>query len=192
MNRSERALVKKLKRRDERAFRQLIADHKDRVYSVALRMLGSPTEAEDLAQEVFVTVFKSIDSFREDSKLSTWIYRIAVNHSKNRIKYFSRRKQLQQGEYDDSKEAATRHAVSPNAPKNPQEELGNSETGRKIQEAIAKLEEIPRTLIILRDIEELAYQEISEIVEMPIGTVKTKIHRARVTLRTILKEYVDE
>ena len=87
----ERTLLRRLRDRDERAFRDLISAHRDRVYNVTFRMLGNKPEAEDVAQEVFITVFKSIDSFREDSKLSTWLYRVAVNHCKNRRLYQKRR-----------------------------------------------------------------------------------------------------
>src|SRR3982751_3364369 len=87
----ERSLLKRLRDRDERAFRELIAAHRDRVFNITFRMLGNRAEAEDVAQEVFVQVFKTIETFRGDSKFSTWLYRIAINQSKNRIKYHARR-----------------------------------------------------------------------------------------------------
>ena len=88
---SEQRFVERLRRRDERAFNELVEAYQDRVFSLVQRMLGRREEAEDVAQEVFVQVFKSIDQFRGDSKLGTWIYRIAVNLSKNRIQHLSRR-----------------------------------------------------------------------------------------------------
>ena len=91
MSLRERRLIRRLRDRDERAFRELVEEHRDRVYNLTYRMLGNREEAEDVAQEVFITVFKSIDSFRGDAKLSTWLYRVTANHCKNRIKYLARR-----------------------------------------------------------------------------------------------------
>src|SRR5678809_1653937 len=87
MSELERSLLRRLRDRDEQAFRELIEAQRDRVYNITYRMLGNRAEAEDVAQEVFIAVFKTIDTFREESKFSTWLYRIAVNHCKNRIKY---------------------------------------------------------------------------------------------------------
>ena len=91
MSARDRELVRRLRERDERAFRELVAEHRDRVYNLTYRMLGNRAEAEDVAQEVFISVFKTVDSFREEAKLSTWLYRVTVNHCKNRIKYLARR-----------------------------------------------------------------------------------------------------
>src|SRR5262249_1213577 len=87
----ELLLLRRLRERDERAFKEMVEAYQDRIFNLLFRMIGKREEAEDLAQEVFVTVFKSIDQFRGDSKLSTWLYRVAVNHCKNRIKYLARR-----------------------------------------------------------------------------------------------------
>ena len=92
MSISERMLLGRLVKRDEEAFNEVVRSYSDRVYNLVLRLVGSPSEAEDIAQEVFVTVFKSIESYRGEAKLSTWILRIAANHSKNRIKYLARRR----------------------------------------------------------------------------------------------------
>src|SRR5947209_1541433 len=89
--RDEVDLIRRLQLRDEKAFVQCVRTYQDKVYGLIYRMLGNHAEAQDVAQEVFVTVFKSIDGFRGESKLSTWLYRIAANHCKNRIKYLRRR-----------------------------------------------------------------------------------------------------
>src|SRR5678816_3719703 len=101
MNEHERSLLRRLRDHDERAFRELIEAHRDRVYNLTFRMLGNRAEAEDVAQEVFITVFKQIDTFREESKFSTWLYRVAVNHCKNRIKYLARRHDRDRDELDE-------------------------------------------------------------------------------------------
>src|ERR1700761_1189662 len=98
----ERSLLRRLRDRDERAFRELIDGHRDRVYNITFRMLGTRAEAEDVAQEVFITVFKTIETFREEAKFSTWLYRVAVNHCKNRIKYLARRHDRDRDELDET------------------------------------------------------------------------------------------
>src|SRR5262245_59341896 len=104
MSLREGRLIRRLRSRDEKAFRELIETYRDRVYNLSFRMVGNREEAEDLAQEVFITVFKSIETFRGDSKFSTWLYRITANHCKNRIKYLARRYDRKQAEYDDEQE----------------------------------------------------------------------------------------
>src|SRR5215207_8867660 len=106
MNELERTLLRRLRDRDERAFRELLEGYRDRVYNITYRMLGNRAEAEDVAQEVFITVFKTIDSFREESKFSTWLYRVTVNHCKNRIKYLARRHDRDRDELDETSQAA--------------------------------------------------------------------------------------
>src|SRR6266850_7376865 len=98
----ERSLLRRLRDRDERAFRELIEAHRDRVYNITFRMLGNRAEAEDVAQEVFITVFKTIETFREESKFSTWLFRVTVNHCKNRIKYLARRFTKSSDELDET------------------------------------------------------------------------------------------
>jgi RNA polymerase sigma factor (sigma-70 family) len=106
--RDEGELIRRLQQHDEKAFQKCVKLYQDKVYGLVFRMLGSHSEAEDVAQEVFVTVFKSIDSFRGDSKLSTWLFRIAANHCKNRIKYLKRRAHKTTSELnDDAAEAAS-------------------------------------------------------------------------------------
>src|SRR5688572_15386744 len=111
----EEQLVERLKRRDEAAFNELVTLYKARIFRLVLRMLGDRAEAEDLAQEVFITVFKSIDGFRGDSKLSTWLYRVATNHCKNRIKYLDRRARGKKRELDEIAE----HGMIDSASMNP-------------------------------------------------------------------------
>lgn len=185
MSRRERALIRKLRERDERAFRAIVEEHRDRIFNLTYRMLGSREEAEDISQEVFITVFKSIDSFRGDSKFSTWLYRIAINHCKNRIKYLSRRHERSQDPYDELSNAS--HAVggttAPTPPARPDTHLEGVELERIMQHCIASLDEEHRVLIVLRDVEDLAYDEITSITGLPSGTVKSRLHRARNALR---------
>jgi RNA polymerase sigma-70 factor (ECF subfamily) len=181
----ERRLIRRLQDRDEKAFREFMEEYGDRVYNLTYRMMGNAQEAEDLAQEVFITVFKSIDGFRSDSKLSTWVYRIAANHCKNRIKYLSRRHDRLKSEFDeevDQSTAASAVAV-PKQSRRPDDQLEGLQLEQTLQELIAELDEEQRVLIVLRDIEELAYEEICHITGLPEGTVKSRLHRARLALR---------
>jgi RNA polymerase sigma-70 factor (ECF subfamily) len=139
-----------------------------------------------VAQEVFVTVFKAVDTFRGDAKLATWIYRIATNHCKNRLKYLSRRSYKSTGELDESAErelagsppsAARPHVDGPDAV------LEGLQLERLVQSGIAALEEEHRVLIVLRDVEDLSYEEIGAITGLAEGTVKSRLHRARLALK---------
>jgi RNA polymerase sigma-70 factor (ECF subfamily) len=190
---AEILLVRRLRERDERAFKELIEKHGDQIYNLLYRMIGNQEEAKDLAQEVFITVFKSIDQFRGDSKLSTWLYRVAANHCKNRIKYLSRRYDRATGTFDDATERAVAQgdgsAVGAGHIEGPDRVLEGLELERVVQAAIAELEEDHRLVIVLRDIEELSYEEISAITGLPEGTVKSRLHRGRAALKEKLEKF---
>ena len=189
----ETRLVRRLRDRDERAFREMVDDYGDRVFNLTYRMLGNREEAEDLAQEVFITVFKSIDTFRGDSKFSTWLYRITANHCKNRIKYLARRHDRGKAELDERAEGGGADGPSLGAPRpspRPDMQLEGAEMERVLQEAIAELEEEQRILVILRDVEDLSYEEICAITDLPEGTVKSRLHRARLALRKKLLKHM--
>jgi RNA polymerase sigma-70 factor (ECF subfamily) len=190
MSLRERLLLARLRARDERAFRELVEEHRDRVFHLTYRMLGNKAEAEDVAQEVFIAVFKTIDTFREESKLSTWIYRVAVNHCKNRIKYLARRHQRDQQELDEHNDPGDGAHGVPSTPRRPDRQVEGAELDRLMQEAIAELEEDHRTLVVLRDLEDLSIEEICEITGLPDGTVKSRLHRARIALRKKLQRHL--
>lgn len=190
----EQKLIERLKRRDEAAFNELIQLYQGRIYRLVFRMLGDRAEAEDLAQEVFITVFKSIDGFRGDSKLSTWLYRVATNHCKNRIKYLQRRARGKKKEFDeiaehDALESATMNPTSPIHRPDHLVEAYQKEQILKV--AIAALEDDHRELIVLRDIEHMTYDQIQEITGLPQGTVKSRLHRARHALREKVKRLAE-
>jgi len=185
MSTPDRQLVRRLRDRDEQAFRELMTEHRDKVYNLTLRMLGNRAEAEDVAQEVFIQVFKTIDTFREESKLSTWLYRVAVNLCKNRIKYLARRQDRNKDQLDETTEAAASSAVAApgGPPKRPDRAVEGAQLEVVLQEAIATLDEDHRVLVVLRDIEDLSIEEICVITGLPDGTVKSRLHRARLALR---------
>lgn len=191
MSELERSLLRRLRDRDERAFRELLELHRDRVFNITFRMLGNKHEAEDVAQEVFITVFKTIDTFREEAKFSTWLYRVTVNHCKNRIKYLARRYDKSRDELDDSTDTdGVNGAVAAPPPRAPDSALHGQQMERLLQEAIEKLDEDHRIVVVLRDVEDLSIEEICEITNLPDGTVKSRLHRARAELRKKLKAHV--
>jgi RNA polymerase sigma-70 factor (ECF subfamily) len=192
MSELERSLLRRLRDRDERAFRELIDDHRDRVFNITYRMLGNRAEAEDVAQEVFITVFKTIESFREESKFSTWLYRVTVNHCKNRIKYLARRHDRDKDELDETSQQ-TNGAISglPVRAAQPDKALASAQMEKLLQEAIADLDDDQRAVVILRDVEDLSIEEICEITGLPDGTVKSRLHRARLVLRKKMQRHVD-
>ena len=187
----DKALLERLRDRDERAFRELVEAHRDRVFNITYRMLGNRAEAEDVAQEVFIAVFKTIDSFREESKFSTWLYRVAVNHCKNRIKYLARRHERDRDELDEASPSANNAALGPTKGARPDRALEGAQMEVLLQEAIASLDEEHRAVVILRDVEELSIEEICEITGLPDGTVKSRLHRARAALRKKLARHVE-
>jgi len=190
MSVEERLLLDRLIERDEQAFSEIVRLYGDKVFSLIYRMLGNRQEAEDVAQDVFITVFKTIESFRGEAKFSTWLLRIAANHAKNRIKHLARRP-TEGADPDDVSQLRTL-PDRPSPPvqariETPDAMLEAAQTERLMQEAIANLPEDQRLLVVLRDVEEMSYQEIEEITGLPEGTIKSRLHRARMAI----KEWLD-
>jgi RNA polymerase sigma-70 factor (ECF subfamily) len=191
----EARLVERLIARDERAFNALVRAYERRIFALVLRMLGSRAEAEDLAQEVFVQVFKAIGSFRGESKLSTWIYRIAINLCKNRSKYLRVRHTSEQEELAALEERVPMGEVGrANVAhvERPDEMMAGRQVERIVQRAILELEPSFRECLVLRDVEDLSYEEIEQITGLPAGTVKSRIHRARAQLKEIVERALGE
>jgi RNA polymerase sigma-70 factor (ECF subfamily) len=183
---SEARFIERLRARDERAFNQLVKQYESRVFGLLLRLIGRRDEAEDLAQEVFVQVFKAIGGFRGEAKLSTWIFRIAVNLSKNRTKYLARRRADSQDHFDGvGDDVAMQGAkdVTMAVIARPDELLSGVELEAIVERSIAELDAEFREVLILRDVEDMTYEEIGEITGLADGTVKSRIHRARIQLK---------
>jgi RNA polymerase sigma-70 factor (ECF subfamily) len=191
----EAQFVARLVARDEGAFNELVVTYERRVFALVFRMLGRRDEAEDLAQEVFVQVFKAIDQFRGDSKLSTWIYRIAVNLCKNRTKYLSRRHANDQDDVDamaDRLPFSAAKGVSVGGISRPDELVEGMQLEVVVKRAIAQIEPEFREVLILRDVEDMSYEEIAEVTGLADGTVKSRIHRARAQLRALVEKAMGE
>ncbi|MGO9834114.1 MAG: sigma-70 family RNA polymerase sigma factor [Polyangiaceae bacterium] len=188
-------LVERLVARDERAFTTLVRAYERRVFALVLRMIGNRAEAEDLAQEVFVQVFKAIGSFRGESKLSTWIYRIAINLCKNRSKYLRVRHAGQEEQLDalqDHVPMGDAKGASLTRVERPDEMAAGKQVERIVQDAILELEPSFRECLVLRDVEDLSYEEIGAITGLPEGTVKSRIHRARAQLKELVESALGE
>ena len=191
----EQRFIERLKARDERAFTELVEAYEQRVFRLVFRMLGRRDEAEDMAQEVFVQVFKAIGQFRGDSKLSTWVYRIAVNLCKNRVKYLARRYADAQDELEpiaDRSLLGDAKAVTYGAVARPDQMVEGFQVEQIVHRAMAQLEPDFREVLILRDVEDLSYEEIVEITGLAEGTVKSRIHRGRTMLKALVESSLGE
>lgn len=178
-------LVRRLKKRDEAAFTEMVQVYQARVFALVFRILGDRAEAEDVAQEVFVTVFKAIDSFRGDSQFSTWLYRIATNHSRNRLKYLGRRHHKRKKDIADTPESEIAEPMTDPLPR-PDRQAEGRQLERIVKDALARLDEDHRVVIVLRDIEHLPYTEIAGILGVAEGTVKSRLFRARAALKELI------
>ncbi|MCB9640181.1 MAG: sigma-70 family RNA polymerase sigma factor [Myxococcales bacterium] len=186
---SDDELVQRVKQGEDLAFSLLVRRYQHRVFNLVHRILGVPEETEDLAQEVFVTLHRSLEQFRGDCAFSTWLYRITVNLCKNRLKYLHRRNFHRAQEISETSETDIQAHVSM-ALANPEQQLLGRELETLLQRELLELEEEFRIILVLRDIEHLPYEHISEITGLALGTVKSRLHRARSALRQRMQPYL--
>lgn len=170
-------LCRRVAEGDGQAFAELVNLYQHRIYAFCARMLNDSSEAEDLAQDVFLTLYKNAADFRGESSFSTWLYRIARNQTLNRIKYLERRGRASRRSLDEVGEERLGTDR-----RGPLEIVEGEQTSKIVQGAIGELPEQQRLVLILRDIDGLAYEEIVEITGLALGTVKSRIHRARSAL----------
>jgi RNA polymerase sigma-70 factor (ECF subfamily) len=180
----DRLLIPRLRRRDPSAFELLVRTHQHRIYDFCVRMVGDREEAFDLTQEIFLSIHQHLDQFRADAKLTTWIFRISRNHCLNRLKYLKRRGRGRSDEFGASNELSITESLG-GSPR-PDDAVSAQRERELVHRAIASLDEEQRVLVVLRDVEGLSYEEIMEITELPEGTVKSRLHRAREKLAGIL------
>jgi len=186
MNDVEARLAKLSLSGDRRAFAELVDLYKDKIFHLAYRMLGNAHEAEDIVQETFLRVFKNLDRYDETQKFSTWIYRIGTNLCIDRLR---KRKSAYSLDADmPDGEGADWYSLLPGNEETPEKQLILSETQAQVREAIDTLPEKYKSIVILRYIHDLSLQEIGEILDMPVTTVKTRVHRGREYLRKKLEE----
>jgi RNA polymerase sigma-70 factor (ECF subfamily) len=182
----EAALVERCAAGDEDACAELVHEHQRMVYQLALHLLGEHHEALDLSQEVFLRVFRTIHRFRGDSGLRTWIYRIVVNQARNRQRWWRRRHRAQQVSLD---EHVRQNGDLPSTgDAAPDRVLGRKELATRLWRALEYLPFDQRTAIVLREIEGLTYDEIGFSLGIAVGTVKSRLARARQALRAQLRD----
>ncbi len=179
------ALVQSCAAGDELACTRLVSDHQRMVYQLSLHLLGDPQEALDLSQEVFLRVFRTLSQFRGQSALRTWIYRIVVNQASNRQRWWRRRHRSQQVPLDVHVEA---HGDLPDhrGAIMPDRLLGQKEVASVVWRALDTLPFDQRAVIVLREIDEMSYDEIADSLGVAVGTVKSRLARAREQLRETL------
>ena len=183
---SEQELVSRAKTGDTAAFEQLMLDNQDRIYTLCLRMTGDREDALDLAQETFFNAWRGLGSFQGNSSFSTWVYRLASNAC---IDFLRRRKRQQQAESPislDDEEAPCPEPADPRG--TPEEELERQELRRAVERGLQALPDHHRQILIMRELSGLSYQEISAVLGLDLGTVKSRIARARLALQKIFLE----
>lgn len=184
---NDRILLEKAKSGDINAFEKLVEAYQKKIYNICLRMIGSTDDAYDLAQEVLIRIYKSISGFKEQSSLSTWVYRITTNVCLDEIRKRKLKRTVsldQDIRLDDSE--IKREIESDDPP--PDELAEKKEIKKTVASAISMLNEEHRTVIVLRDIQGFSYEEIAKITNCPEGTVKSRINRARQALKIILEK----
>ncbi len=187
----EQTLVRELKAGSEAAFAQLIAQFSRPLYSLIARSLRDPADAADVTQEVFVKVFRNIHSFHGEASLRTWIYRIAVHEASNQRRWWCRHKQ-QELTLDDSRENEDGETISladmlAAGDASPFDNVVRAQLKERVEAALQQIPEVFRTAVVLREIEGFAYEEIAEILETNVGTVKSRLMRGRAALREALR-----
>lgn len=185
---SDQALAARAAEGEERAFREILHRYERPVFSLLYRMVRDRELAEDLAQEAFVRAFNAIGTYSPRYKLSSWLFKIANNLAIDHL----RKRQLDTVSIDGAPTAVTESEVAQtrleleSEDENPEEYAENRELGNQIEAAIGKLRPLYRTATVLRHVEGFSYEEIAGIMDLPLGTVKTYIHRARLELRELL------
>lgn len=182
------------KKGDVDAFEVLVKKHQKRMFNIAYRMIGNYEEACDIVQDAFVSAYRSIKSFKGTAKFSTWLYTIVMNLSKNRLKQLKTQRHREKFSINDpipTNDGQTRGELASSEP-SALENLEKSDVQQKVQECINSLDEEFREVLILRDIQGLSYGEISDLLEVPEGTVKSRLFRAREAIKDCLKEAIGD
>jgi len=169
---------------DLRAFELLVRQYQERVFATAYRLMGNRQDAEDMAQEVFLKVFRNIGSFRGQSSLKTWIYRITVNEAHNARRWFfrHRRHEVELDTSPDDSSRNWRESIADHG-RSPFDEAVSQQRHAMIVEALDRISPIFREAVVLRDITDLSYEEVAEVLGVSLGTVKSRILRGREALR---------
>jgi RNA polymerase sigma-70 factor (ECF subfamily) len=182
----EASLIQRCAARDEDACAELVSEHQRMVYQLSLNLLNDHNEALDLSQEVFLRVFRTIHTFRGHSSLRTWMYRIVVNQARNRQRWWRRRHRAQQVSLD--QHIQDHGELAETVDRGPDRLVGQKQLGEQIRAALDRLPFDQKTAIVLREIDGLSYDEIGFSLGIAVGTVKSRLARAREGLRAQLRD----
>ncbi len=180
---TEQELIHSARKGDSMAFGELMQAHQDKIYTLCYRMTGNAEDAADLTQEVFLSAWRSLSRFQEQSSFGTWIYRMATNASIDFLRREKRRQVLSMTMEEDSEE---RQAQVPDERYSPHRLLEQKEARQAVADALAALSPEHRQVLVLREMEGLSYQEVGQLLDLEEGTVKSRIARARLALRDFL------
>ena len=190
----EGAIVAELKAGSEEAYAWLIGEFHQPIYSLVYRILTDPADAADTTQEVFLKVFRGIKHFHGQSSLKTWIYRIAVHEASNRRRWWFRHKakETSMEPLDNTSESGSVRAAFIDERESPFDSAAHEEVRARVEMELRKVPEPYRSTVILRDLEDMSYEEIAEVLEISLGTVKSRLTRGREALKRRLAGYVRE
>lgn len=181
----ENLLVKQASEGNMQAYEELIRAYQKKVYNIAFRMMGNSEDAEDIAQETFIKVYRSLSKFRGDSAFSTWLYRIATNISIDQLRKKKNRMVVYIDNNVEGEEGDIQRQLKDDSP-SPEDIAETKELKNTVQNAINRLSPDHKAVIVLRDIKGLQYDEIARILNCPEGTIKSRINRARLSLHSLL------
>lgn len=185
---TEAELIAKAQLGDEDAFAQLLDAHQGKVYGLTLRLTGSPEDAMELTQETFFNAWRGLPSFHQDSKFSTWLYRLATNVTIDFLRREKRRRSLSVTSLSVDNDETERVLDVPDHRFTPQGEAERRELQEAVHRGLAQLSDEHRQVLVLRELNGLSYSEIAQVLDIEEGTVKSRISRARMALRKILLE----
>jgi RNA polymerase sigma-70 factor, ECF subfamily len=187
----DQRLVSGLQAGDEEAYEKLISRFQTPVFNLAFRLLNDTGDAGDVVQEVFLKIFRNVGSFRAESSLRTWVYRIAVNEAYNRRRWIFRHRRGETGIDESFEDSDSRERPLLDAGETPFDFTMNREAQILLEEGLMSLDPRFRTALVLREMEELSYEEISAVLQVSLGTVKSRILRGREALRRYLTTRLD-
>jgi RNA polymerase sigma-70 factor (ECF subfamily) len=191
---SDEELVARARAKDFGAFEQLLDRYEDKIFRLAYRFVRNETEAKEVLQDTFLSIWRKLDTFKGDSQFGSWLYRVAANTALMRLRAQRRHPEVSTEELPVGYLDSYGHLppAGENWAKRPDDELQSGELRRHIQSAVDALPEIYRTVFLLRDVEGLSTEETAEILDISVPTVKTRLHRARIALRDTITAYFNK
>jgi RNA polymerase sigma-70 factor (ECF subfamily) len=189
MDAIEEKLIKKAQKGSKKAFEKLILQHEDHIYAIALKVLKNEADAYDAAQEICLKIYQKIDQFKFESAFSTWVHRLAVNTAIDEYRKLKRKLQKEYS-YDQpiTEDGSTMKDFIQDSGDTPESNLVRQEQIQMVWEALEKLKDEQKNIIIMKDLQGQSYQEISESLQLNMGTVKSRLARSRIALKNVLQD----